>query len=85
MRINSELKVSLQEKDKQLENFQQHVGKRKNEEIQQLRMISQDLEKTLEKLELVDIDKNDIKEKNEPLNDGNGGIDDCNVQFDVDL
>ena len=44
-------------------------------------MISQDLEKTLETLELVNIDKNDIKEKNESLNDEN---DNCKVQFDVE-
>ncbi|RGB27127.1 hypothetical protein C1646_819954 [Rhizophagus diaphanus] len=66
-RINSELKNQLQEKDIQFEKLQQHTSnleKQRNEEsqqIQQLEMMKETLEKNLEILKLNEIDENIIK------------------------
>jgi DNA repair exonuclease SbcCD ATPase subunit len=75
LQVNSDLKEKLQEKNRNFEELQrcfQNLEKRKNEEIQQLEIISQNLAKNLEILELEDIDENDInalKESNKCLID----------------
>lgn len=64
LRINEELKEKLQEKDEYFKIFQQHVlnlEKQSNEETQQLEIIFQKLKKTLEILELDEINENVIK------------------------
>ncbi len=59
------LKKKLQESDKKFENFQQYVlnfeKKKKIDGIQQLEIISQNLENNLEILKLNEINENDIK------------------------
>ncbi|CAG8597024.1 16034_t:CDS:2 [Funneliformis mosseae] len=66
--INSELKVKLQERDEQLEKLQQQVLNFEKQKIE-IQVISQNIEKTLEMLELDEIDENNkfLKEKNKPL------------------
>ncbi|GBB84890.1 hypothetical protein RclHR1_11480006 [Rhizophagus clarus] len=65
--INSELKKQLQEREKQFEKLQKHVSnleKQRNDElqqIQQLEMVTQTLEKNLEIMKHDEIDDNIIK------------------------
>ncbi|PKY53120.1 hypothetical protein RhiirA4_471164 [Rhizophagus irregularis] len=73
IRINNDLKVKLQARDKQIEKLQNDLNleKQKNKEIQRLEVISQNLEKNLKILEVDEIDINTInvfKENNEQTN-----------------
>ncbi|GES97121.1 hypothetical protein GLOIN_2v1474266 [Rhizophagus clarus] len=66
-RINSELRKQIQERDKQFEDLQKHVSnleKQRNDELQQLQqleIVTQTLEKNLEIMKCDEIDENIIK------------------------